>query len=74
MAKYIPKVDDVVFWDGNGFARYVVTSVDPSKKTADVRTVNGATVLTRNVPWSVLHRLDESQNALRIVSEATEGK
>jgi hypothetical protein len=74
MAKYIPKVEDVVFMDGKGFVRYVVTGINPSKKTADVKTVSGAIVLTRDVSWSVLHQLDESQNALRIVQEATEGK
>lgn len=74
MAKYNPKVNDVVFMDGKGFVRYVVVAIDSGKSTADVRTVSGVTVLTRDVPWTILHRLDESQNALRIVREATEDK
>lgn len=36
--------------------------------------VSGVIVLTRDVPRTMLQRLDESQNALRIVREATEGK
>jgi hypothetical protein len=74
MAKYTPRVDDIVFRDGHGFVRYVVTRVDSSKQSADIRTVAGIAVLTRDVSWAELHRLDESQNALRIVREATEGK
>lgn len=44
----------------------MVTAVDPGKRTADVRTVAGVSVLTRNVPWAMVHHLDEGQNALRI--------
>jgi hypothetical protein len=74
MAKYIPKADDPVFLDGQGFVRYVIVGVNADKQTADVRTVSGIIVLTRDVPWSKIHRLDSSQNALRIVDEATRDK
>jgi hypothetical protein len=50
MAKYIPKVDDVVFMDGKGFVRYVVVSVDSPKQTADVKNVMGVIGLIRGVP------------------------
>jgi hypothetical protein len=71
---YIPKVNDTVFQDGHGFVRYLVAAVNPAKKTADIRTTSGLIVLTRDVPWSKLHQLDESQNAARIVREATEDR
>jgi len=71
MAKYTPKEGDVVFRDGEGMTRFVVTRVDAGKKTADVKGVSGVSVLTRDVPWAMLHHLDESKNALRIVREAT---
>jgi hypothetical protein len=74
MAKYIPREGDVVFRDGEGFTGFVITRIDAGKKTADVKSVSGLQVLTRDVPWSTLHHLDESQNALRIVREATEGQ
>ena len=74
MAKYMPKIDDPVFIDGRGLVRYVIVGVDLDKKTADVRNVSGVIGIVRDVPWSIIHRLDESQNALRIVREATEGK
>ena len=60
--------------DGKGFIRHVVTAVNPGKRTADVRTVAEPLLLTRDVPWSALQRLDESQNAVSIVREATENK
>ena len=74
MAKYTPKEGDIVFRDKEGMTRFVITRVDEDKKTADVKSVSGGSVLTRDVPWSMLHHLDESQNALRIVREATEDK
>jgi len=74
MAKYTPKEGDVVSRDGEGMTRFVVTCIDAGKKTADVKGASGGSVLTRDVPWTMLHHLDESQNALRIVREATEGK
>ena len=74
MAKYTPKTDDIVFMDGKGFVRYLVVAVDAGKHTADVKTVSGVIGLTTGVPWTILHHLDESQNAMRIVHEATEDK
>jgi hypothetical protein len=52
----------------------LVVSADAAKKTADVQGITPPIVLSHDVPWSQLHHLDESQNALRIVREATEGK
>jgi hypothetical protein len=74
MAKYVPKSGDIVFRDGKGFVRFLVVSADAAKKTADVQGITPPIVLSHDVPWSQLHHLDESQNALRIVREATEGK
>jgi hypothetical protein len=76
MAKYVPKVDDIVFMDGKGFVRYVVVDVDSGKQTASLHApgADGGKTLICNVPWAAIHRLDSSQNALRIVREATEGK
>jgi hypothetical protein len=68
---YVPKINDFVLVRGH-MGRLVVVSVDAEKKTADVKTVAGPIVLTRGVPWELLSYLDESQNAPRIVSEATD--
>jgi len=76
MAKYVPKANDIVFMDGKGFVRYVIVAVDSIKHTVSLHApgTGGAKGLIRAVPWMVLHHLDDSQNALRIVREATEGK
>jgi len=58
---------------GKGFIRYVVVDADHKKRTARVKNVEGIIGL-HTAPWSVLHHLDESQNALRIVREATENR
>jgi hypothetical protein len=51
----------------------MVVSIDSAKKTADIKNPKGETIgLYRSVPWSELDVLDESQNALRVVREATE--
>ena len=71
---YAPKVNDTVLIDGHGFVRYIVAVVYLDNKTADVKTTADPQILTRGVPWSKLHHLDESQNAARIVREATEDK
>ena len=69
---YVPRMNDPVFLKGHGFVRYMVVSVNTEKKTADIKTVSGVINLTRDVPWSELSVLDESQNALQVVREATE--
>jgi hypothetical protein len=80
---YIPKVNDPVFVAGiradiaNGKrgVRYVVISVDAKEKTVTVQSASGPVYFQHhNVSWSRLSRLDESQNALQIVREATEDK
>ncbi len=71
MAKNI-KVGDLVFMQ-NSLVTYVVTDCDTRGKTADIKNTKGSRIgLKRDVPWSELVILDESQNAARIVREATE--
>ncbi len=71
MAKKI-KVGDLVFKQ-NSLVTYVVTAIDARKKTADIKNTKGNIIgLKLDVPWSELVILDESQNALRVVREATE--
>ena len=65
------KVGDAVFY-GNPPVSYFVEDVDYSAKTADIRTTAGPVFTHQNVAWSELVQLDESQNALRVVREATE--
>jgi hypothetical protein len=70
--KYIPKINDPVFVKGKGLIRYVAAVVDTKRKTVDVRTVLGC---HRSYPRRAVVRasdLDESQNAVRVVREATE--
>lgn len=73
MAKKV-KVGDPVMRKGS-MVTYVVAVVDANKKTADIKNPKGdAIILHRGIPWSELDVLDESQNALRVVREATEGE
>jgi hypothetical protein len=75
MAKYIPRENDTVLWKGHGSTRYAVIKVDASGKTADIQKFTpdpGVVLHEGRVPWSELSVLDESQNALRVVREATE--
>lgn len=65
------KVGDAVFYDDPPIS-YFVEDVDYSAKTADIRTTAGPLVTHHNVAWSELILLDESQNAARIVREATQ--
>jgi hypothetical protein len=67
---YVPKPGDPVLLEGVQ-SRLVVVSVDVAKKIATVSTpTTPQGVYT--VPWSKLSYLDESQNALRVVREATQ--
>jgi hypothetical protein len=71
MAKKI-KVGDLVYRQ-DSLVTYVVTGSDAKGKTADIKNTKGNIIgLVRDVPWSKLVLLDESQNALRVVREATE--
>lgn len=70
--KYVLRTNDLVFLKGKGFVRYVVVGVDIKNRTANIKTISGVIALTQGVPWSDLSGLDESQNVLRIVREATE--
>ena len=65
------KVGDAVFY-GDPAASYFVEDVDYGAKTADIRTTAGPLFTHQNVAWAELVLLDESQNALRVVREATE--
>jgi hypothetical protein len=50
----------------------LVTRVDTEKNTADVKATRDVIVLQKDVPWAKIHRLDEGQSGLRIVTEATD--
>jgi hypothetical protein len=52
----------------------VVTGVNTEKNTADVKATRDMIVVHKDVPWARIFRLDESQNALRIVTEATDDR
>jgi hypothetical protein len=70
--RYIPRTNDTVTVEGvNG--RFVVVGVDASTKTALVQTTTTPPIVQR-ASWTTLSYLDESQNAARIVREATEQK
>lgn len=68
--EYIPKVGNIVTMQGVT-GRLVVIGVDAARKTAVVATPT-TPVMTYTALWSNLSHLDESQNALRVVREATE--
>lgn len=72
MAK-VPKVGDAVVRIGSPVT-YVITAIDAGKKTADIKSTKGGIILHRGILWTELSVLDESQNAARIVREATEEK
>jgi len=75
MPTQTPKVGDTVFVKDPKYAgTYVVTKVDSQKKVADVKSTKGVVVLHRDVPWDLISPLDASQNAPRVVREATENK
>ena len=72
--KYVPEVHDTVLWQRGGKTAFIVMRVDASKETVDLQsTAKFGRPLDGHVPWSELSYLDESQNALRVVREATEG-
>jgi hypothetical protein len=48
---------------------YVVTGVNTEENTADVKATRDVIVLHKDVPSARMFQLDESQNALRIVTE-----
>jgi hypothetical protein len=64
------KVGDAVFY-GDPPLSYLVEDVDYEAKTADIRATAGVVAVHQNIAWPELTLLDESQNALRIVREAT---
>jgi hypothetical protein len=65
-----PKVGDLVFVEGS-LGTYVVARVDAGETVAVKNTKDTSALLT-DVKLSRLTPLDESQNALRVVREATE--
>jgi hypothetical protein len=56
------KVGDAVFY-GEPPISYFVEDVDYSAKTADIRTTAGPALTHKNIAWSEISPLDESQNA-----------
>jgi hypothetical protein len=68
------KVGDPVF-NGEDFeVPYFIVNLDEKKRTASIKTTHVAVVIHHNVAFADLTILDESQNAARIVREATEDK
>jgi hypothetical protein len=71
VAKPIPKLNDPVVIEGKT-GIFVVIGIDTVKKIANVRSAAGPYIVHQDVPWSAISSLDDSQNAARIVREATE--
>jgi hypothetical protein len=65
------KVGDAVFYGAPPHS-YLVEDVDYGAETADIRNTAGIISVHQDIAWSELTLLDESQNAARIVREATE--
>jgi hypothetical protein len=71
----IPKIGDHVSAVGRKGA-FIISSVDSNTESAELKQI-GHDLALSTIPWeelTVLDELDESQNAMRIVREATEGK
>jgi hypothetical protein len=71
--KRIPKVGDHVSVTGRKGA-FIVSSVDSYSESAEMKQI-GHDLRLSTIPWrdvTFLDELDESQNALRVVREATE--
>jgi hypothetical protein len=79
IGKRIPKKGDIVSSHPLN-ATFIVATVDHAAKTVDIQPLKAGKTLNaveKNVPWTTLtyiDELDESQNALRVVREATEDK
>jgi hypothetical protein len=77
MAKRIPKKGDKVLALGRN-ASFIVFEVHHNPDVVDLQPLKGSKALDlieKGIPWGVLtyiDELDESQNALRVVKEATE--
>ena len=55
---------------------FIVSGIDSNNESAELRQIGQGLALS-TIPWeqlTFLDELDESQNALRVVREATEGK
>jgi hypothetical protein len=48
--EYVPRMNDFVFLKGKGFVRYVVVSADIEKRTADLKTETGISLIVQGVP------------------------
>lgn len=68
-----PKTGDSVTIQGSPVV-CVVTAVNTEKHTADLKATRDVIVLHKEVPWARIFLLDESQNALHIVTEATDDR
>jgi hypothetical protein len=73
--KRIPKKGDRVTTVGHKGA-FIVSGVDSTMESAELKQI-GHDLALSTIPWDelkFLDELDESQNALRVVREATEGE
>ena len=73
--KRIPKIGDRVATEGRK-GTFVIYSVNSGICAADLKQI-GSDFALSTIPWrtlTFLDELDETQNALRIVRESTEGK
>jgi hypothetical protein len=70
-----PQIGDHVFANGH-HGPFIVMDVDRKNRTVVLNRIehNGPTLPQLRVGWQDLSFQDSSQNALRIVREATEGK
>lgn len=71
--KRIPKIGDHVSVEGHKGA-FIVSSIDSNTESAELKQI-GHDLALSTIPWEdliFLDELDESQNALRVVREATE--
>jgi hypothetical protein len=50
----------------------LATGINTEKSTVDVKATWDVIVLHKDVQWTTIFRLDEGQNALRIVPEGTD--
>jgi hypothetical protein len=70
--KKTPRIGDIVAVEGS-LGTYVVARVDSNGKTVALKNTKDPSVLLTDVNVARITPLDESQNALRVVREATEG-
>jgi|HubBroStandDraft_5_1064220.scaffolds.fasta_scaffold2921642_1 hypothetical protein len=65
MAKYIPKLAEIVLMDAKRSRRYLVVNVNHIKETVDLRGVSSIFRLIHDVPWTKIRPFNETENAVR---------